>query len=66
MDLDGLILKGWVCDDCLSALNRAGLQAYLGRREGFEGYPPDDEIDPLIDLFDLLPMCAKCFEELRS
>jgi len=55
---------GWVCDACLSTLNNNGLQAYLTRKESSNEYPPEGEIDPLMDLLDLQPMCAKCFEEL--
>ena len=55
---------GWVCDACLGMLNSKGLQAYLERHKHFQDYPPSEEIDPLLDLLDLQPMCAKCFEEL--
>jgi catechol 2,3-dioxygenase-like lactoylglutathione lyase family enzyme len=41
-------------------------QAYLTRKETFQDYPPEDEIAPLIDLLDLQPMCARCFEELAD
>ncbi len=66
VDLDGLFFKGWVCDACLDTLTRNGLQAYLARKEAFQDYPPEEEIDPLIDLLDLQPMCARCFEELSN
>src|SRR5262245_18093479 len=64
IDLDGFWIMGWVCNACLDALNGKGLQEYLERRNSFQGYPPAEEIDPLIDTLDLQPMCAKCFEEL--
>jgi len=47
-------------------LNSKGLQAYLKRRENSQDYPPEEEIDPLLDSLDLQPMCAKCFEELSG
>ena len=66
VDLDGFFFMGWVCDACLSTLNSNGLQTYLRRKDGFKDYPPESEIDPLIDLLDLQPMCAACFEELSN
>lgn len=64
VDLDGVFFLGLVCDACLDMLNSKGLQAYLKRKETFRSYPPEGEIDPLLDLLDLQPMCGKCFEEL--
>jgi len=64
VDLDGFFAKGWVCDACLEALRCNGLDLVTARKEGFAGYPSEDEIAPLLDLLDFLPMCAKCFEEL--
>lgn len=64
IDLDGWFFKALVCDVCLSALNDHGLQTYLARKESFDDYPPEHEIEPLIQVFDWCPMCARCFEEL--
>jgi hypothetical protein len=66
VDLDGVFFMGWLCDACLSTLNSNGLQAYLERKETLNDYPPESDIDPLIDLLHLHPMCAKCFEELSN
>jgi hypothetical protein len=66
VDLDGIFMMGWVCDACLETLNRHGLQAYLARHKGLPDYPPEEEIEPLLDLLDLQPMCSKCFEGLSK
>jgi hypothetical protein len=66
VDLDGFFFTGWICDLCLSLLNGNGLQAYLEKHKGFKDYPEDKEMDPLIDLLDLQPMCSKCFQELSD
>lgn len=66
VDLDGFFFTGWICDACLNVLDSKGLQPYLARHKGFHDYPPEEQIDPLIDGLDLQPMCAKCFEELSK
>ncbi len=64
IDLDGFFFAGWVCPECLNALNLKGLQSYLEKREGNEDYPPAEEIDTLIRDLDLRPVCPKCLEDL--
>ena len=66
VDLDGLFFFGFICDDCLDFLNSHGLREFLGRRVGCKDYPSDEAIDPLIELVDFQPMCAKCFGELSA
>jgi hypothetical protein len=64
VDLDGLLLKGWICGACEGVLKEHGLQRYLQQPGPVREYPPADQVEPMIDVLDLQPMCARCFEEI--
>ena len=66
IDLDGFLFQGWVCDACLSRLNKKGLQAYLDGRKGQTDYPPEEQIDKFLDDLDWQSACPKCLETLTK
>jgi hypothetical protein len=63
IDLDGFTFRGWLCDDCLGLSEIKRFRKSPGTiHETFS----ESEIERLLGLIDLQPVCLKCFEGLVS
>jgi hypothetical protein len=61
IDLDGFMVRGWLCEDCL---NLSDIQRFRKSPGIIHETSSESEIERLLGLIDFQPVCFKCFEEL--
>jgi hypothetical protein len=61
VDLDGFMLRGWLCDDCLA---RDEIRPFRKNPGSIDETYSESETERVLGLIDLQPVCPKCFESL--
>jgi hypothetical protein len=63
VDLDGFMLRGWVCEDCLA---RDEIQPFRKNPGSIYKEYSETETERVLSLIDFQPVCPNCFESLVS